>query len=107
MAQKQRVRVTRALRHRGNDVGIGSVLELDRNDALELRSGNKVEFVASDTKLEALPVQPKQKRPSLEEQQRQNLEVQQQQVAALTAAVEALTGLVKKLSDKGKEKANA
>lgn len=52
MAQpNQRVRVTRAFRHKGDTVGVGSVIDLDKATAIELRSANKIEFVQSDVKL--------------------------------------------------------
>lgn len=50
MSQVQRVRVLRAFRHKGEDLGVGSVLTLDTPLASELRAGRKVEFVAADTK---------------------------------------------------------
>jgi hypothetical protein len=51
MAQQQRVRVTRGFRHKAEIVGPGSVLDLDKSIALELRSANKLEFVDPQTKL--------------------------------------------------------
>jgi hypothetical protein len=51
MAQQQRVEVQRGFRHKQAIVGPGSVLDLDKQLAIELRSANKVKFVASDVKL--------------------------------------------------------
>lgn len=51
MAQQQRVRVLRGFRHKAEIVGPGSVLDLDKATAIELRSANKVEFVQADDRL--------------------------------------------------------
>jgi hypothetical protein len=53
MAQaNQRVRVLRAFRHKGETVGIDSVIDLDKATAIELRTANKVVFEQADVKLE-------------------------------------------------------
>lgn len=53
MAQQkeQRVRVTRPFYHRGEPLGVDTVLDLNRSVAAELHGAGKVEIVASDTKL--------------------------------------------------------
>jgi hypothetical protein len=51
MAQQQRCRVLRGFRHKAEIYGPGSVLDLDKPLAVELRTANKLEFVASDEKL--------------------------------------------------------
>lgn len=51
MAQQQRCRVLRGFRHRAEIQGPGTVLDLDKGIAIELRSANKLEFVASDEKI--------------------------------------------------------
>lgn len=48
--QMQRVRVTRAFYYRRELQGAGSVLDIERSLAFELRNANKLEFVASDEK---------------------------------------------------------
>lgn len=95
-AKSQRVQVTRSFRHRGEDLGTGSVLDLDLPLAQELRQGKRVEFVPSDTKVVSLPLPAKKRAPS-----------QTDHVAALGQLVEALTALVEKLSKPAKEKASA
>lgn len=98
-AKNQRVQAIRAFRVRGEDVGEGSVLDLELPIARELRGARKVEFVPSDTKVVLLPLKKKERSPSAENQQ----------IAALSAQVAVLTALVEKLtaSAKGKEKVNA
>lgn len=49
----QRIRAIRGFRHQGKTIGPGSILDLDKGVATELRTANKVVFVQSDTKLEA------------------------------------------------------
>lgn len=49
----QRVQADRAFYHKGEPIGVGSVLDLPAPIAAELRSANKVSYVASDTKLKA------------------------------------------------------
>lgn len=52
MAQQiQRCRVTSGFRHKGEIQGPGTVLDLEKALAYELQNANKLEFVASDTKL--------------------------------------------------------
>lgn len=97
MSQTQRVRVTRAFRHKGSDVGVGSIIDLDVPTASELRSGRKVEFVASDTRLNAVPFAKPEKAPHPEADK----------IAALSAQVAALTALVEKLSTKKEGAAKA
>lgn len=46
----QRVKAIRGFRHKGNIIGPGSVLDLERAQAVELRTVNKIEFVQPDTK---------------------------------------------------------
>lgn len=98
-AKNQRVAVTRAFRRAGEDVGVGSVLDLDLPTAQELRNAMKVEFVASDTKAVVVPFKPRQKAPA-----------QPDQIAALIAQVAALTAEVASLKagkPAAKEKASA
>lgn len=47
----QRVKVTRAFYHKGEIVGVGSVLDLPVPVAFDLRTARKLEFVQADTKL--------------------------------------------------------
>lgn len=99
-AKIQRVKVTRAFRHRGEDVGEDSVLDLDMPTAKELRGARKVEFVPSDIKVVQMPLRAKARaKPS-----------ESKQVAALAAEVARLTALVEKSTKQqapAKEKANA
>jgi hypothetical protein len=98
-AKNQRVSVTRAFRRAGEDVGVGSVIDLDLPTAQELRNARKVEFVPSDTKAVVVPFKPKDKRPA-----------QPDQLAALIAQVAALTAEVASLKSAKpavKEKASA
>lgn len=64
MAQVQRVKVVRAFRHRGDDVGINSVLDFELPVAQELRSAKKVEFVAADTQAKIIPMPKRDKAPA-------------------------------------------
>ena len=86
MAVNQRVRVTRGFRARGEDVGEGSVIDLDLPTAQEVRNAKKAEFVPSDTKLEIKPLAVRERRSS----QNQQITDLQSQVATLTALVEKL-----------------
>ena len=98
-AKNQRVQTTRAFRRGGEDIGIGSVFDIDFPTAQELRNARKVEFVASDTKTVILPFKPKVKAPS-----------QPDQIAALTAQLDALMAEVASLKAAKpavKEKAHA
>lgn len=98
-AKVQRVKVARAFRHRGEDVGEDSVLDLDMPTAKELRNARKVEFVASDVKVVQMPLRQKARPKATESAQ----------VAALAAEVARLTALVEKGAKQAapKEKANA
>jgi len=101
-AKIQRVQVTRSFRHRGDDYGTGSVLDVDLPTAQELRSAKKAEFVESNTSLAKLPLPAKKDRPT----NRGNA----QQIVALSAQVAELKALVEKLSPAkpaAKEKASA
>ena len=100
-AKIQRVQVTRSFRHRGEDYGTGSVLDLDLPSAQELRTARKAEFVGPEAKVVKLGLPPKKERPAKPEAA---------QVALLSAQVATLTALVEKLSAPkvaAKEKANA
>ena len=88
MAKSQRVRVTRAFRVRGEDVGEGSIIDLDLPTAQDVRNANKAVFVASDSKLETKPLVKKQRTATPENQQ---ITALQSQVAVLTALVEKMT----------------
>jgi len=55
----QRVRALRGFRHKGQVIGPGSVLDLDRSQAIELKTVNKVEFVQPETKPVQTDVLPK------------------------------------------------
>jgi hypothetical protein len=92
--------VTRAFRRAGDDVGVGSVIDLDLPTAQELRNARKVEFVPSDTKAVVVPFKPKEKRPAQPDQ----LAALIAQVAALTAEVASLKAAKPVVS---KEKASA
>lgn len=100
-AKNQRVRVTRAFRHRGEDLGEGSVLDIEMPTAKELRGARKVEFVPSDAKVVQMPVKARVRPASTESVQ----------VAALAAEVARLTALVEKAAKPQqlaqKEKVNA
>jgi hypothetical protein len=98
-AKNQRVEVTRPFRRGGEDIGVGSVIDLDLPTAQELRNARKVEFVASDIKAQVLPFKPKVKAPSQPDQ----LAALMVQIAALTAEVASL----KAAKPAAKEKANA
>lgn len=52
MQKEQMVKVLRAFRHKSDTVGKDSTLKLPLDKAIELRTANKVEFVAADTKSE-------------------------------------------------------
>ena len=98
-AKNQRVEVTRPFRRGGEDVGVGSVMDLDLPTAQELRNARKVEFVASDVKAQIVPFKPKERKPK-----------EADQIASLMAAVAALTAEVaglKAAKPAAKEKANA
>lgn len=100
-AKIQRVKVTRAFRHRGEDVGEDSVLDLDTPTAKELRGARKVEFVASDVKVVQMPLRAKARAKTTSESA---------QVAALAAEVARLIALVEKGAKQQapvKEKASA
>ena len=64
MAQVQRVKVARAFRHRGDDLGVGSVLDFELPVAQELRSAKKLEFVAADTPAKIIPMPKREKNPA-------------------------------------------
>lgn len=101
MAVNQRVEVTRAFRMRGEDVGEGSVVDMDLATAQELRTAKKVLFVPSTTAFVRKPLKVKE-RPATQENA---------QVSALSAQVAVLTALVEKLTaapkPAGKERVNA
>lgn len=97
-AKTQRVEAIRSFRRAGNDVGAGSVLDLDMPTALELRTAKKVQFAASDAKVVSLPVPVKQKKPSAEEQQRELVELQRQQIESLLGLAASLKTLVETLT---------
>lgn len=104
----QAVQVTKAFRHRGEDLGVGSVVVLDTPLAQELRNAKRCEFVENGTKVNVVPLKAKVKPPSYEEQQRAALELQQKQLDALTNLTGELGEAVKALaaalsSKKGKE----
>lgn len=104
-AKNQRVQLTRPFRRSGEDIGVGSVIDIDLPTAQELRNAKKVEFVASDTKLGVVPFKPKVRPPTPEDKQLAAIEAQSKQVAALTDAVTALTELVRDMaSEKHAEK---
>jgi len=108
MALKQQtVQVTKAFRHRGEDLGAGSVVVLDTPLAQELRSAKRCEFVENGTKPVVVPLKAKVKPPSYEDQQRAALELQQKQLAALAQLTATLADAVEKLAaasgKKGKE----
>jgi hypothetical protein len=88
MAQAQRVKATRNFRHKFEDLGVGSVLDLDLPTAQELRNGNRVEFVASDTKLAKCPVLREHIQAAPEDNRVAALEMQ---IAGLAASIEKLT----------------
>ena len=90
-AMQKRVQVTRSFRHRGEDIGIGSVLDLDVPLAQELRNARKVEFVASDTKVVTLPLKARERAQSPGDV-----------LSSLVAQVAALTAVVKELVPGGK-----
>jgi hypothetical protein len=94
MAQVQRIKVLRAFRHGGNDIGVGSVLELDTPTAQELRGAKKVEFVAADTAKKILPHEKKEKPAPAAEAKLEQLTTQ---VTSLTEQVSTLAELVEKL----------
>lgn len=100
MALKQQVvQVTKAFRHRGEDLGVGSVVVLDAALALELRNAKKCEFAAPGAQPKVVPLAPKV-RPSVVDP------------VSLAAQVAALTAEVQQLKAgtapaKVKEKANA
>lgn len=101
MAVNQRVQVARAFRARGEDLGIGSVIDIDLPSAQELRNARKVAFVPSDTPLVKKPLQSKERRSNRSAQAT---------VVELSAQVAALTALVEKLApakSAAKEKAHA
>lgn len=98
-AKNQRVEITRPFRRGGEDLGVGSVIDLDLPTAQELRNARKVEFVASDTKTVVVAFKPKVKAPP-----------QPDLIAALTAQVAALAAelaSMKAAKPASKEKANA
>lgn len=95
MAVNQTVQVTKAFRHKGDDVGAGSVLILDLPTAQELRNAKKVEFVSKETKAEVLPLKKKERAPTPENQN----------IAELAAQVAALTALVMEKQAAGKSAA--
>lgn len=100
MAVSQRVQVTKAFRHKGEDVGAGSVLDLDLPTAQELRNAKKAEFVSKEATAHVLPLRKKERAPSVENQK----------IADLAAQVAALTALVEKQAaakPSAKEKGNA
>lgn len=99
MALKQQaVQVVKPFRHRGEDLGKGSVVVLDTALAVELRSAKRCEFVENGTKPVVVPLATKVKPPSYEDQQRAALELQQQQIAALTKLTGELGEAVKTLA---------
>ena len=89
MAVNQRVKVTRAFRVRGEDVGEGSVIELDLPTAQEARNAKKAEFVSSDTKLEVKPLAVRERAAPKAGENQMIIELQAQ-VAALKELVEKL-----------------
>lgn len=98
-AKNQRVEVTRAFRRGGEDVGVGSVIDLDMPTAQELRNARKVDFVAADAKTVVVPFKPKERKPK-----------EADQISGLVAAVAALTAEVASLKagkPVPKEKVNA
>jgi len=99
MALKQQaVQVTKAFRHRGEDLGVGSVVVLDTALARELRNAKKCEFAADGATPKVVPLAPKVRQPVIDTV---SLAAQ---VAVLTAQVQQLTA---EKSAKVKEKASA
>lgn len=98
MALKQQaVIVTKAFRHRSEDLGVGSVVVLDLPIAQELRSARKCEFAPDGAKPKVVPLAQKVRPPVVD-------------TAALAAQVAALTEEVKQLKagkSAPKEKASA
>lgn len=96
--KQQAVQVTKAFRHRGEDLGVGSVVVLDTALALELRNAKKCEFAAPGSAPKVVPLAPK-------------VRAQVVDAASLAAQVAALTAQVQQLtaekSAKVKEKASA
>ena len=89
----QRVRALKNFWLRDQQIGIGSVLELDLSTATELRSAQKLEFVQADTPMGVVAPPPKKPRPVSDTAA---------QLSALTEAVTGLTALVQAMvSDKG------
>lgn len=109
MALKQQaVQVTKAFRHRGEDLGAGSVVVLDTALAVELRTAKRCEFVENGTAAKVVPLAARPKKPSYEDQQRAALDLQQKQIEALVALTGTLAEAVEKLAaatsgKKGKE----
>lgn len=99
-AKNQRVEVTRPFRRGGEDIGVGSVIDIDLPTAQELRNARKVEFVPSDAKVAVVPFKPKERKPSQPDQIAELVK----QVAALTAVV---GDLLKASKPASKEKASA
>lgn len=54
-AKNQRIIVTSPFRHKGEDLGVGSVLDMDLGTAQELRGARRCEFAQADTKIVSVP----------------------------------------------------
>jgi len=107
MALKQQtVQVTKAFRHRGEDLGVDSVVVLDAALAREMRDAKRCEFVESSTKPVVVPLKAKVKKPTFEDQQREALAIQAKQIEALTAATATLADVAEKLAAALSKKGN-
>lgn len=87
MAQQQRIKVLRGFRHRQEIQGPGTVLDLDRAIALELRTSNKVEFVSADEKLTHTTKLPDPNKVLAERQAKRAADIDALNVAATKSAV--------------------
>lgn len=93
-AKNQRIIVTSPFRHKGEDLGVGTVLDIDLGSAQELRSAKRADFAQADTKIVSVPLAKKVKPSAASDGGR---------IADLAEEVARLKEIIGKGSAKGKK----